>query len=49
MLDDIVEVEVIAPYSLALGFEDGTKAIVDISKLVPFKGVFVSQLVGRAQ
>lgn len=37
---DIIEVKVLNEYRLFLRFEDGKSGIVDIAKLVPFKGVF---------
>lgn len=40
MLYDVVEVKVIKDYILYLRFEDGTKGEVDISKIIPFKGIF---------
>ena len=39
-LIDIVKVKVVNGYRLHLEFEDGVQGDVDISKLVPFKGVF---------
>jgi len=39
-LIDIVKVKVVDGYRLHLEFEDGVQGDVDISKLVPFKGVF---------
>lgn len=41
MLYDIVEVRVVKDYVVYLRFEDGTEGEVDISELVPFKGVFL--------
>ncbi len=40
MLVDVTEVKVLDNYNLALCFEDGTAGQVDISKMVPFKGIF---------
>lgn len=40
MLVDIVEVKVLEDYKLFLRFEDNVKGEIDISKVVPFKGVF---------
>ena len=40
MLYDIVEVKVIRNYVLFLRFENDVQGEVDISKLVPFEGVF---------
>jgi len=40
MLADIIEVKVLGNYKLALRFEDGTAGQVDITKVVPFKGIF---------
>ncbi len=40
MLYDIVEVKVIENYILYLRFENGMSGQVDISKIVPFEGVF---------
>ena len=40
MLYDVVEVKVIKNYTLYLRFENGTCGEVDISKIIPFKGVF---------
>ena len=37
---DVVSVKVLPEYKLYLQFEDGSDGKVDISKLVPFKGVF---------
>ncbi len=37
---DVVEVKVVKDYQLFLRFQDGKSGIVDISKIVPFKGVF---------
>ena len=40
MLCDIVEVKVVKNYILYIRFEDGLSGEVDISKVVPFEGVF---------
>ena len=40
MLYDIIGVKVIKDYTLYLHFEDGTQGEVDISKIIPFKGIF---------
>jgi len=40
MLQDITYVKVVGLYTLFLRFEDGIEGNVDISKIVPFKGVF---------
>ncbi len=40
MLYDIVEVKVIKNYTLYLRFENGKEGEVDISKIIPFEGVF---------
>ena len=40
MLVDVTRVEVLEPYRLRLGFDDGTEGEVDIAALVPFHGVF---------
>lgn len=40
MLINIVEVEYLADYRLFLRFEDGKNGEVDISKLIPFNGIF---------
>ena len=40
MLYDIVEVKVVKNYILYVRFEDGTSGEIDISKIVPFEGVF---------
>lgn len=37
---DVIEVKTLEDYQLHLQFDDGTDGNVDISKLVPFKGVF---------
>ena len=41
MLVDIVEVKVQKDYVLYVRFEDGLEGEVDLSKIVPFKGVFL--------
>ncbi len=40
MLIDIIFVEPLENYQLMLGFEDGSKGVVDIRQIVPFQGVF---------
>jgi hypothetical protein len=40
MLIDIIEVKPLSSYKLYLRFEDGRSGEVDVSKIVPFKGVF---------
>lgn len=42
MIVDVTHVEVIEPYRLRLGFDDGTQGEVDIAELVPFEGVFAA-------
>jgi len=37
---DVIEVKVLNDYKLHLKFDDGSYGDVDISKLVPFKGIF---------
>ncbi len=37
---DIIKVELVKDYVLYLQFNDGAKGVVDISRLVPFEGVF---------
>ena len=37
---DIIDVKVLENYKLYLKFDDGIDGEVDISKLIPFKGVF---------
>jgi len=39
-LVDVVDVKVLDGYRLYLQFDDGAQGQVDISKLVPFQGVF---------
>jgi hypothetical protein len=39
-LVDVIDVKVLDGYRLYLHFDDGAQGQVDISKLVPFKGVF---------
>lgn len=41
-LVDVVDVKVLDGYRLYLQFDDGAHGQVDISKLVPFQGVFES-------
>lgn len=40
MLKDVVEVKPLERYRLWLRFEDGVEGAIDVSKLVPFTGVF---------
>ena len=40
MLFDIVKVKVVREYVLHITFENGVEGEVDITKIVPFKGVF---------
>ena len=40
MIYDVIEVEVRSDYKVFVRFQDGMQGEVDISKLVPFKGVF---------
>ncbi len=40
MLYDVTEVKVIKNYILYLRFENGVEGEVDISKIIPFKGIF---------
>ena len=40
MLYDVIGVKVVKNYILYLRFEDGAEVEVDISKIVPFKGIF---------
>lgn len=37
---DVVKVEVLEEYNLKIFFEDGCSGNIDVSKLVPFQGVF---------
>ena len=37
---DVIEVKYLKDYELYLVFQDGTRGHVDISKIIPFKGVF---------
>lgn len=37
---DVIKVQVLNDYTLKLQFDNGSRGIVDISKLIPFKGVF---------
>ncbi|MES2141853.1 MAG: DUF2442 domain-containing protein [Pseudomonadota bacterium] len=37
---DVIRVKVLKDYELYLQFDDGSQGNVDISKLIPFKGVF---------
>lgn len=40
MLVDIIEVKVIKDYVLYIKFEDGVEGEIDVSKIIPFKGIF---------
>jgi hypothetical protein len=40
MLHDVVEVKVVKNYTLYIRFEDGLSGEIDVSKIVPFEGVF---------
>lgn len=40
MLCDVVNVKVLDGYKLQLQFDDGKKGEIDISKLIPFRGIF---------
>ncbi len=40
MLIDIIEVKVVKKYILYLKFENGIEGNIDISKYIPFEGVF---------
>ncbi|MCC5831904.1 MAG: DUF2442 domain-containing protein [Chlamydiales bacterium] len=40
MLYDIVEAKVVKNYTLFLRFENGVKGHIDISKIIPFEGIF---------
>jgi hypothetical protein len=42
MLKDIVEVQPLDGYRLRVRFEDGVKGVVDVTRLVPFTGVFAA-------
>ncbi len=42
MLYDIIEVKVVKNYILYIRFEDGLSGEIDISKLVPFEGIFAN-------
>jgi hypothetical protein len=44
MLKDIVSVQPLEGFCLKVRFEDGVEGVVDVSKCVPFKGVFVPLL-----
>ena len=37
---DVISVKIIKGYIIKLQFDDGCSGIVDVSKIVPFKGVF---------
>jgi len=40
MLVDVVSVRALEEHKLEIGFEDGTRGVVDVSKFVEFTGVF---------
>ncbi len=40
MLVGVVEVKLLSEYKLFLRFEDGRSGEVDISQIIPFKGIF---------
>lgn len=40
MIRDVVWAEPVGDYRLRMRFEDGAEGIVDVSRLVPFKGIF---------
>jgi hypothetical protein len=42
MLYDIIKVKVVKNYTLYIRFEDGLSGEIDISKLVPFEGIFAN-------
>lgn len=42
MLKDIVAVKPLSGYQLWLSFEDGVEGVVDISKVIDFRGIFAS-------
>lgn len=37
---DVISVEILKDYLIKLQFDDGSSGIVDISEIVPFKGIF---------
>ena len=37
---DVIDVKVLEDYKVKLQFEDGSVGVVDISKVVPFEGIF---------
>jgi hypothetical protein len=37
---DVIKVKIVKDYNLVLTFEDGKTGQVDISQLIPFKGIF---------
>jgi hypothetical protein len=39
-MNDVLSVEVVAPYRLRLRFDDGVSGEIDVRSLVPFDGVF---------
>lgn len=39
-MNDVITVKVLDQYSLFLSFDDGKEGTIDISKIIPFKGVF---------
>jgi hypothetical protein len=40
MLCDIINVKVIKDYIVHIFFENGVEGIVDVSEIIPFKGIF---------
>jgi hypothetical protein len=40
MLKDIIDVQPLEGYRLALTFEDGLEGVIDVQALVPFTGLF---------
>jgi len=42
MLYDVIEVKPLSAYRLYLRFEDGSSGEVDVSKIIPFEGVFAA-------
>ncbi|GMQ79467.1 MAG: DUF2442 domain-containing protein [Anaerolineae bacterium] len=40
MLIDVIDVRPLNPYKLRLRFEDGVTGVVDLEKLIDFRGIF---------
>lgn len=40
MLKDIIEAKVVSNYILFIRFEEGVEGVIDISKIIPFEGIF---------